>query len=72
MAHRRTKLAVFGRQLLVELVELEGCTIAQAAKMSGASRQTATKWVRRHRAISCRAWGPRHCRTLRAVAPLEP
>jgi transposase InsO family protein len=50
MAHRRAKLTVFGRQLLVDRVELEGWTIARAAEMSGVSRQTATKWVRRHRA----------------------
>jgi transposase-like protein len=50
MAHRRAKLTVFGRQLLVGRVELEGWTVARAAEMSGVSRQTATKWVRRHRA----------------------
>ena len=50
MAHRRAKLTVFGRQLVVDRVELEGWTLARAAEMSGVSRQTATKWVRRHRA----------------------
>ena len=48
--HRRAKLTVFGRRLLVERIELEGWPIAHAAAMTGVSRQTATKWVRRYRA----------------------
>jgi hypothetical protein len=48
MAHRRARLTVFGRQLLVDRVETEGWTIARAAEAAGVSRQTATKWVRRH------------------------
>jgi transposase InsO family protein len=41
---------VFGRRLLVERIELEGWPVAHAAAMTGVSRQTATKWVRRYRA----------------------
>jgi transposase InsO family protein len=48
--HRTAKLTVFGRRLLVERIELEGWPIAHAATMTGVSRQTATKWVRRYRA----------------------
>lgn len=50
MAHRRAKLTVFGRQLLVDRVEVDGWTVARAAEAAGVSRQTATKWVRRYRA----------------------
>jgi len=49
MAHRRARLTVFGRQLLVDRVEVDGWTIARAAEAAGVSRQTASKWVRRHR-----------------------
>lgn len=49
MAHRRAKLTVFGRQLLVDRIETDGWTIARAAEAAGVSRQTATKWLRRFR-----------------------
>ena len=49
MAHPRTKLTVFGRQLLVSRVEALGWPVAQAAAMQGVSRATAYKWVRRYR-----------------------
>lgn len=49
MAHRRAKLTVFGRRLLVDRVDTDGWTIARAAEAAGVSRQTATKWVRRWR-----------------------
>lgn len=48
--HRKAKLTVFGRRLLVDRIELEGWPVAHAAAMTGVSRQTATKWVRRYRA----------------------
>ena len=41
MAHRRAKLTVFGRRLLVERIELEGWPVAHAAGMAGVSRATA-------------------------------
>ena len=50
MAHRRAKLTIFGRQLLVDRIETDGWTVAQAAAAAGVCRQTATKWVRRYRA----------------------
>ena len=50
MAHRTARLNVFGRQLLVSRVELDGWSIAKAAEAQGVSRQTAHKWVTRFRA----------------------
>ena len=35
MAHRRAKLTVFGRQLLVDRIEVEGWAIARAAAAAG-------------------------------------
>ena len=65
MAHRKAKLTVLGRQLLVDRVEEEGWPIAHAAAMAGVSRQTATKWVNRYRAdgpagLEDRSSAPRH------------
>jgi transposase InsO family protein len=70
--HRRAKLTVFGRRLLVERIEFEGWPIAHAAAMTGVSRQTATKWVRRYRAeglagLEDRGSRPHH--SPRALAP---
>src|SRR3990170_1398479 len=48
--HRKARLTVFGRQLLVDRVETDGWTVARAAEAAGVTRQTATKWVRRYRA----------------------
>ena len=50
MAHRTARLNVFGRQLLVTRVELDGWSVAKAAEAQGVSRQTAHKWVGRYRA----------------------
>lgn len=65
MAHRRARLTVFGRQLLVDRVATDGWTIARAAEAAGVSRQTATKWVRRYReagvaGLEDRSSRPRH------------
>jgi transposase InsO family protein len=49
VAHRRAKLTVFGRQLLVARVRA-GWPVAHVAEQLGISRATAYKWVRRHRA----------------------
>ena len=72
MLHRRAKLTVFGRQLLVDRVEVDGWSIARAAEASGVTRQTATKWVIRHReegpaGLEDRSSRPR--RSPRALAP---
>ncbi len=50
MAHRRAKLTVFGRRLLVDRIVVDGMAVAHAADMAGVSRQTAWKWVRRFEA----------------------
>ena len=49
MGHPRTKLTVFGRQLLVARVETLGWPVAHAAAMQGISRATAYKWLGRYR-----------------------
>ena len=49
MGHPRTKLTVFGRQLLIVRVETLGWPVAHAAAMQGISRATAYKWLRRYR-----------------------
>jgi transposase InsO family protein len=47
VAHRRAKLTVLGRQLLVDRILVDGMAVAHAADMAGVSRQTAWKWLRR-------------------------
>lgn len=49
MAHRTARLNVFGRQLLVTRIELDGWPIAKAAEAQGVSRTTAHKWINRYR-----------------------
>lgn len=48
MGHPRSKLTVFGRQLLVTRVA-QGWPAAHVAEQLGVSRATAYKWVRRYR-----------------------
>jgi transposase InsO family protein len=50
MAHRRAKLTLLGRRLLVERILVDGMAVAHAAHMAGVSRQTAWKWRRRFEA----------------------
>jgi transposase InsO family protein len=47
VGHRRAKLTVEGRKLLVERVRQQGWTVATAAEAQGCSRATAHKWLRR-------------------------
>ncbi|MGH2590868.1 MAG: leucine zipper domain-containing protein, partial [Actinomycetota bacterium] len=49
VAHRRARLTPFGRWLIVHRVNDLGWPVARAAEMSGVSRATAHKWLRRHR-----------------------
>jgi transposase InsO family protein len=70
--HRRAKLTVFGRRLLVERIEVEGWPIAHAAAMTGVSRQTATKWVRRYRAEGPDGLEDRRSRPRRSPRSLAP
>jgi transposase InsO family protein len=65
MAHRTARLNVFGRQLLVTRIELDGWPVAKAAEAQGVSRTTAHKWIRRYRAegwpgLEDRSSRPRH------------
>jgi transposase len=48
--HRRSKLTVLGRRLLVERVVDQGWPVARAAEAQGVSAATAYKWLRRWRA----------------------
>ena len=70
--HRKAKLTVFGRRLLVERIELEGWPIAHAAAMTGVSRQTATKWVRRYRTEGLAGLEERSSRPHRSPRSLAP
>ena len=49
MAHPKSRLTVFGRQLLIARVAA-GWPAAHVAEQLGISRATAYKWIRRHRA----------------------
>ena len=49
MSHRRARLTPFGRWLIVHRVEDLGWPVAHVAAMSGVSRATAYKWLRRFR-----------------------
>jgi transposase InsO family protein len=50
VAHRRAKLTLLGRRLLVDRIIVDGMAVAHAAHMAGVSRQTAWKWLRRFEA----------------------
>lgn len=71
MAHRRARLTVFGRQLLVDRVATDGWTIARAAEAAGVSRQTATKWVRRYREAGVAGLEDRSSRPRRSPRALS-
>jgi len=74
VGHPRTKLTVFGRQLLILRVETLGWPVAHAAAMQGISRATGYKWLRRYRAegeagLLDRSSRPR--RSPRALSPAQ-
>jgi transposase len=48
--HRRAKLTVAGRRLLIDRITQQGWTAAVAAEAQGVSAATAYKWLRRWRA----------------------
>lgn len=50
MAHRTARLNMFGRQLLVTRIAVDGWSVAKAAEAQGVSRTTAHKWIKRYRA----------------------
>jgi transposase InsO family protein len=49
VAHRKAKLTVLGRLLLVQRIEVDGWPAATAASAQGVSKATAYKWLRRWR-----------------------
>jgi len=74
VAHRTARLNVFGRELLVDRVLIEGWTVSTAARAQGISRATGYKWVRRFRSegragLADRSSRPR--RSPRATSVLE-
>jgi transposase InsO family protein len=72
MAHRTARLNVFGRQLLVTRIELDGWPIAQAAEAQGVSRTTAHKWIKRFRAEGWPGLEDRSSRPLRSPRRTPP
>jgi transposase InsO family protein len=48
MEHRRAKLSIEGRRLLIERIRFAGWPVARAAEAQGVSRATAHKWLRRY------------------------
>jgi transposase InsO family protein len=72
VAHPRTKLTVFGRQLLILRVETLGWPVAHAAAMQGISRATGYKWLRRYRAEGEPGLVDRSSRPRRSPRALSP
>jgi transposase InsO family protein len=70
VAHRKARLTVFGRQLLVARVEA-GWPAAHVAEQLGISRATAYKWVRRHRAEGPAGLADRSSRPRRSPRRLD-
>jgi transposase InsO family protein len=50
VAHPRARLTVFGRQLLIKRVLVDGWPVTTVSDQLGISRATGYKWVRRYRA----------------------
>jgi transposase InsO family protein len=71
VAHRRARLTVFGRQLLVARIEA-GHPAAHVAEQLGISRATAYKWARRYRAEGDAGLEDRSSRPRRSPRRLAP
>jgi transposase InsO family protein len=71
VAHRRARLTVFGRQLLIARVEA-GHPAAHVAEQLGISRATAYKWVRRYRTEGPTGLEDRTSRPRRSPRRLAP
>lgn len=65
MHYSRARLTQFGRLLLVQRVEYEGWSVAQAAEAVGVSRATGHKWLRRYREEGLHGLEDRSSRPLR-------
>lgn len=70
MQHPNARLSVYQRALIVERVS-SGWTITRAARAAGVSRQTASKWVGRHRRFGVAALGDASSRPKR-IRPTVP
>jgi transposase len=60
--HRRAKLTVLGRRLLVQRITAEGWPVARAAEAQGISVATAYKWLGRWRVEGDAGLADRSCR----------
>lgn len=47
--HKKARLTVFGRQLLVQRIIEQGLRVEEAAHAAGVSARTAYKWLTRYR-----------------------
>jgi transposase InsO family protein len=72
VAHRTARLNVFGRQLLVTRIVIEGWPPAKAAEAQGVSRTTAHKWIRRYRAEGLPGLEDRSSRPRRSPRLTQP
>lgn len=76
MAHPRARLNLFGRELLVRRVLVEGWSVPTAARAQGVSRATGYKWISRFRAegragLVDRSSRPHHSPRLTPAAETE-
>jgi transposase len=69
--HRRSKLTVLGRRLLVDRVIEQGWPVARAAEAQGISAATAYKWLRRWRAEGDQGLADRSSRPHRSPRRLS-
>lgn len=72
MGHRRAKLTVRGRELLIERVLEQGWSVAAASEAQGVSRATTHKWLRRFHAEGAAGLADRTSRPRRMPARLSP
>jgi len=73
VAHPRAKLNLFGRELLVRRVLVDGWTVPMATRAQGVSRATGYEWISRFRAegragLIDRSSRPRHSPRLTSAA----
>ena len=71
-SHRRARLTVAGRQLLVDRVRGQGWPVARAAEAQGVSRSTAHKWLDRFDAEGAAGLLDRSSRPHRSPTRLSP
>lgn len=72
MSHRRAKLTVHGRKLLIERILEQGWAVPVAADAQGVSVATAYKWVRRYRAEGDAGLHDRSSRPHRSPRRIRP